>query len=130
MSAKTGGMIALILCAAVLAYVIGTRLSDEAINIIVGAICGIAATVPVSLGLLLALTRRRAEPEEPEESRSYPEPIHTYAPRHAPQNYPPVIVVASPQSQFPAPPARSLPSGNMYEMPAARDFKIIGDYDD
>ncbi len=131
MSRRTGLLAALILGAAALAYGIGTRLSTETINILVGVMCGIAASVPVSLGLLIALTREREAPtEEEDEVSGYPERISPYPPRASQPPYPPVIVVAPPQSQLPGPYGGYLPPGNMREPPMTRDFKIIGDDED
>lgn len=57
---RTGTILACIVAAGVLAYQIGARLSDEAIMTIAGVICGIFASIPVSIGLLIALTRGRS----------------------------------------------------------------------
>ncbi len=130
MSARTGFLAALILGAAALAYAVGTRLSSETINILVGVLCGIAASVPVSLGLLIALTRERKPPAEEDVVSSYPDQLSPYPPRAPQQPYPPVIVVAPPQSQLPGPYGGYLPPGNMREPPMTRDFKIIGDDED
>ncbi len=137
MSNKTGIILALALCAAALVYSIGSRLSSEAINVLLGVTCGVGASIPVSLGLLMALLRRRREREEEEaDDEGYPEPASYYPARPArpvypaQPGYPPIIVVAPPQQ--PTPPGYpSLPSGySMHEPPAARDFKIIGEDDD
>ncbi len=102
MSGKTGFILALILGAVALAYVIGSRLSAEAINILVGVLCGIAASVPVSLGLLIALTRRRDQAVEPEaESSSYPERVDPYPPRAPQSPYPPSSSSPRHKASFP-----------------------------
>lgn len=54
---RTGIVLAFILAAGVLAYQLGSRVSDEAILTIVGVLCGIMASIPVSIFLLVALTR-------------------------------------------------------------------------
>jgi len=46
-----------ILFIVVLAIVVGQRLSTEAMAVVVGVVCGVAASVPVSLGLLFVLGR-------------------------------------------------------------------------
>ncbi len=46
------GLFAVIASAAV-------RLSSEALNVLVGVLCGVGASIPVSVGLLIALTRER-----------------------------------------------------------------------
>lgn len=139
---RTGIILALIVGAAVLAYQIGARLSDEAIMTIAGVSCGILASIPVSVGLLIALTRERSmypasafvEPEaEPE-----PEPYQVYRPAPAPQTapLPQIIVVAPPQNQIPQ---NFLPYGNYLAPPTPaalpapmqeRTFKIVGAEDD
>lgn len=139
---RTGIILALIVGAAVLAYQIGARLSDEAIMTIAGVSCGILASIPVSVGLLIALTRERSmypasafvEPEaEPE-----PEPYQVYRPAPAPQAapLPQIIVVAPPQNQMPQ---NFLPYGNYLAPPTPaalpapmqeRTFKIVGAEDD
>lgn len=139
---RTGIILALIIGAAVLAYQIGARLSDEAIMTIAGVSCGILASIPVSVGLLIALTRERSmypassfvEPEaEPE-----PEPYQVYRPAPAPQTapLPQIIVVAPPQNQIPQ---NFLPYGNYLAPPTPaalpapmqeRTFKIVGAEDD
>lgn len=61
-------VLGLVLAAAALAIQIGSRLSDQAIMTLLGVFCGVAASIPVSIGLLLALTGtplprpRRTEP--------------------------------------------------------------------
>ncbi len=135
---RTGIVLAVIIAAAVLAYQIGARLSDDAIMTIVGVACGIGASIPVSIGLLIALTRERsvsaaAEYEEPE-----PAPYQVYRspmpPQAAPQS-PQIIVVAPPQQPL----AQNFtPYGNYLQPPLntalpapmqERTFKIIGEDD-
>jgi hypothetical protein len=104
-----------------LAYVVGSRLSDEAIAIVVGLACGIGAMVPLSVGLAVALIRGSRRDE-------------TYAmdqPTRMPSPYPPVIVVAPPQMG--QQPWAQYPHYQNY-LPApfnqpldARDFKIVGE---
>ena len=103
-----------------LAIVVGNRLSNEAMAVVVGALCGISATMPVSIALLIAVKRNwgrpRAEPDE-------------YAPRPNMQQ-PPVILIAPPQAaqwqsgfyadQHYLPPSAPAPG-------APRSFKIVGD---
>ncbi len=132
MTSRTGFILALILCAAAFLYSIGSRLTDQAVNMIVGVLCGIAASIPVSVGLLVALTRRRAADEEDQEViETYPAHYPNVSPRPAQPAYPPVIVVAPPQSPFPNSYSPMLPPGyNMNEPPISRDFRIIGEDDE
>ncbi len=147
---RTGVILALIAGAGVLAYQVGARLSDEAIMTLVGVMCGILASIPISIGMLIALTRERtayvqAEPEEdvrPEPAPvSYPmyRPSPPPAPQLPPaQTQPQIIVVAPPQTQLPQ---NFLPYGNYFapQSPPAlpppapmheRTFKIVGEQDD
>lgn len=147
---RTGIILAFIVGVGVLAYQIGSRLSDEAIMTIAGVSCGILASIPVSLGLLIALTRERAgyvsgDPEA--ELAPEPEPL-TYevyrpAPSAPPQpqlpqasQTPQIIVVAPPQNPMPQ---NMFPYGNYFSPPAPglpapapmqeRTFKIVGEED-
>jgi len=45
------------------AVVIGNRLSDEALAVLAGAVCGVGAAIPTSL-LVVAVSRWRDEPRE------------------------------------------------------------------
>lgn len=141
---RTGIILTCIIGAAVLAYQIGSRLSDEAVMTIAGVSCGILAGIPVSLGLLLALTRERAvypqnDAVDPEPELA-PVPYNVYrAPAPQPQlppQQPQIILVAPPQSQFPQHllayqnyPPQSVP---LLPAPAPmqeRTFKIVGEED-
>ena len=111
---------------AIVVYQLTSRLSDQAVDIAVGVLCGIGASIPVSLGLLVALTRQRARAEVEETTTTYP----TAPPRKpSTQAYPPVIVVSPQPGQLPPGYNNYLPPGNMHEPPASRDFRIIGDDD-
>jgi hypothetical protein len=99
--------------------VIGTRMSSDALAVLVGVIAGVAASIPCAL-LLLAVTRRR-EPEV-EVGMPYPEPRRAPAP-------PPVIVVTggASQPQFPYP--GSYAYGGQYGGQQAgpqRQFRVMG----
>jgi hypothetical protein len=69
-----------------LAVIVGNRLSDEALAVLAGAVCGVGAAIPTSL-LILAIARRRDRPEEHHQ---------TYPQQGA---YPPVFIVAPPNAQ-------------------------------
>jgi hypothetical protein len=105
--------------AVTLAVYVGTHLSSEMMTVLTGAACGVGAVLPgVIIGVLSLLRRRDAERDVP----SMPP-----APYAAPQ-YPPVIVVASPNA---------LPAGSGgwqgtyqpgYSAPvSARQFSVIGE---
>ncbi len=138
MTWRNGFVLAVIAAAAVMAYQIGSRLSDEAIMTIVGVTCGIVASIPVSIGLLIALTRERTTyvAEEYIEPEPAPSPYNVYRPSQPPQpqmQQPQIIVVAPPQQQLPpnfSPYGNYLPSPQMNELPAPmqeRNFKIVGE---
>jgi len=107
-----------ILFIVILAIVVGQRLSTEAMAVVVGVVCGVATSVPVSLGLLLVLGKlpglqSNAPPAEPARQRDMP----------------PVIVVtpgaaqpAWPGLNYAAPPA--WPLGQPLR---ERNFRIIGE---
>jgi hypothetical protein len=105
----------------ILGVVIGTRLSSDAIAVLVGVIAGVAAGIPTALLLIFVTQRRREEVE--------PEPYD-----HRRQMTPPVIIVApgnTPQAWSPygyagAPGAQQLPP-----VPSPRRFRVMGlDEDD
>ena len=121
-----------------LGVVVGTRMSSDAIAVLVGVIAGVAASIPCAL-LLLVVTRRQQAAEQ-----SYPpDPYsdrhrgpHTYEQRAAP---PPVIVItpgSAPQQMAPwstaswstAPEGfEGLPSSAYGGQPASRrQFRVMG----
>ncbi|MBI4788633.1 MAG: hypothetical protein HY782_16500 [Chloroflexi bacterium] len=113
--------------AATFAVVVGNRLSDEAMAVVVGAICGISASIPVSIGFVIAASRHWGRDDRGGDApgRGYDEP-RPYA-----QPQPPVIVISPPQQnqspyQYPAAPYY-LPASNGDAPLGAREFKIIGD---
>jgi hypothetical protein len=110
--------------AVALAVIVGNRLSNEAMAVVVGAVCGISASIPVSLALVIAASRNWGREQGPREVE-YDYGSHRYAPQ------PPQILVVSPPPQPPSP--YGFPQ-NQYFLPpgapdigAPRDFKIIGD---
>jgi hypothetical protein len=107
--------------AVTLATYVGTHLSNEAISVLTGAVCGVGAMLPAAIIALLALLRRR-ETQTP--TPASPSPAQMGAPQ-----YPPVIVVAPP-----ALPNASASSGwqGLYQsgfaMPSnERQFSVIGE---
>jgi len=103
-----------------LAVVVGNRLSEEALGVLAGAVCGVSAAIPTSL-IVVAVSRRQGGSDSSsadqarERERSYE--------RRRP--YPPVVVVSPGQSQ---PSSRS----SWGPLPASlsagldRDFRIVG----
>ena len=123
---RNGIILAGIAFAVALAVIVGNRLSSEAMAVVVGAVCGISASVPVSLALVIAASknwgREETMPRDAPYGAGYDVGAHRYAP--------PQILVVS------APPQAPSPYGfqNPYYLPpgapdvgAPRDFKIIGD---
>ena len=106
-----------------LGVVVGTRMSSDAIAVLVGVIAGVAASIPTAL-LLMAVTRRR----ESSEDERYRDPRYAAA-----RAAPPVIVVTpggGVQQQLPygspygyTAPYAGLPSGQR------RQFRVMG-YDE
>jgi len=135
---RTGAVLGLILGAAVLAYQIGSRLSDQAIMTLLGVLCGVAASIPVSIGLLLALTRKRHYNYGDGADDVYQDPAPAAYPVYrptppTPPQPPQIIVVAPPQGQLPPnynpysnyllPPPAATGSTPMQE----RSFRIVGE---
>jgi len=110
---KVVAALALVAFAVVLALVVGSRLSDEALAVLAGAVCGVGAAIPTSL-LILAVTRRRNEERYQERVRSVP-------PQGA---YPPVVVVAPPGAQQRSNGWGALP--HSLNAPVQRHFTVVG----
>jgi hypothetical protein len=82
------GLVALTF-AVTLALVVGNRLTNEALAVLAGAVCGVGAAIPTSL-IIVAISRRQRE-------EIHDEPL-AYQPGAYPQGtYPPVVIV-TPQS--------------------------------
>jgi len=98
-----------------LAVVVGTRLSQDAIGVLVGVIAGVAASIPTALLLIVVMRRRDREPEPDyyEERRQNAPPVIVVAPGAAPQMLP-QYPGAYPQQQL------SAPQGSR------RQFRVMG----
>jgi len=112
--------------AVALAYFVGSRLSNEAMAVVVGAVCGISASIPVSIGLVIASSNHWGRNDAPPRQVEYDYGAHRYAPQ------PQVIYMPMPQMPMQAP--YGYPQPNPYMLPpntpsagAPREFKIIGD---
>ena len=105
--------------AVTLAVYVGTHLSNEVMTVLTGAACGMGAVLPAAIIGALSLLRRR----DAERAMPSPPPAQYAAPQ-----YPPVIVVASPNA---------LPAGASgwqgtyqqgFSAPVgARQFSVIGE---
>ncbi len=92
--------------AVTLAIFVANRLSDQALAVAVGAMCGILASVPVSIAFVIAAHRNWGRPEtivQETPRRLDPEP-----PRY-PQAQQPIIVIAPPQLNSAAYPYSNAP---------------------
>jgi hypothetical protein len=106
--------------AVTLAVVIGNRLSEEALGVLAGTVCGVGAAIPTSL-IVVAVTRRQREDEVSRTRRRERELGQgRYEPRQA---YPPVVVV-SPGNQGARSSWNALSSS--LSAPMDRDFRIVG----
>ena len=113
--------------AVTLAVMVGNRLSEEALGVLAGAVCGVGAAIPTSL-IVVAVSRRQSEDRSSEQTRRREREVDS-DPQHT---YPPVVVI-SPQGNHPssyswrgagrAPSGyRSLPMGGRTE----REFTVVG----
>lgn len=120
---KQWSAVAAVVFSVTLAYIVGVRLSESAMAVVVGVIFGVAASIPASLILLFALRRQAT-------SRG--------APSETPPQQPPTIIVAPPAPpQVPGygwpPPGTYLPPMNdpgdpdVPQVPSPRRFRIVGD---
>ena len=96
--------------AVTLAVIVGSRLSDEALAVLAGAVCGVGAAIPTSL-LIVAVSRRQ------DERRVQP-------PAPQPGPYPPVVVVAPPGGQQRPNDWNMLPPS--LAAPVQRHFTVVG----
>jgi hypothetical protein len=111
-----------------LGVVVGTRLSSDAIAVLLGVIAGVAASIPCAL-LLMAVTRRREQAYEPPDEDG-PEPtldVGRYdAGRYDPRRAMPPVIVVTPGNAAPqqVPPWASWDEA----LPArtGRQFRVMG----
>lgn len=118
MSFKQVAAVLLLVFCVVLAVIVGRRMSTEAMAVLVGVVCGIAAGIPTALLLLVAVTRRDRRRMEEAERRA-----------RQPTSYPPVVVIQGGQPlRWPEPPPcqppPSLPRREAIEAPA---YRVLGD---
>lgn len=120
---KNGIILIGIVFAVALAAVVGNRLSNDALAVVVGAVCGISASIPVTIGLVIATSRNWGREE------SIREIGYDYgAARYVPQ--PPMVIFASPQQPslpYGLPQSQYLAPPNAPALGAPREFKIIGE---
>jgi hypothetical protein len=119
---KNGIILIGIAFAVALAAVVGNRLSNDALAVVVGAVCGISASIPVTIGLVIAASRNWGREENVREI-GYDYGSNRYVPQ------PPMVIFAPPQQPpFPygLPPSQYVAPMNAPALGAPREFKIIG----
>jgi hypothetical protein len=105
--------------AVALAAIIGTRMSVESMAVVVGVMCGVAASIPVSLLILLVSSRRDYDADQ-----------IVHRPIDTGRAYPPVVVIqgGTPGHNQLGPPY-SYSTATMYE-PGQRQFHLVGQSED
>jgi len=97
------------------ALIVGNRLSDEALGVLAGAVCGVGAAIPTSL-LIVAVTRQRDASDASQGKSLMP---------HQQASYPPVIVVSPSGNRGQFSGWNALPSS--LSAPMERNFKVVGE---
>jgi hypothetical protein len=110
---KRGIVVAALAFGVVLALVVGLRLETAGLGVLLGVVCGVLASLPVSLVLLWALARER-------EARQRLEERHWQAERPAAVS-PPVFILNSGHQADPA------PQFPLVGAPTPRNFVIVGE---
>lgn len=121
MSVKQTIVVLGLVFAVTLAIVVGRQLSTEAMAVVIGIVCGVAAGIPTSLLLFVVLSRREEGRDRDQER-----------PRQARPNgsYPPVIVIqgGAPQAQPPMLPGGYWPAPQQGPL-VNRQFHVVGNED-
>ena len=112
---KRGLLLATLAFGGVLALIVGFRLETAGLSVLVGVICGVLASLPVSLVLLWALARERDARQRLEEHR-------WEAQRPAPAA-PPVLILNAGRGPEMLPGLNALPTS----VSGPRDFIIVGE---
>jgi len=99
--------------AVTLAIYIGTHLSNEAMSVLTGAVCGVGVMLPAAILAGLSLLRRREREDTTMRTASHPQAL-----------YPPIIVVA-PSAVNPTQPVS--PFSPLPPVASPRQFTVIGD---
>ena len=98
-----------------LAVVVGNRMSAEAMAVVVGVVCGVAAAVPSTLLLVLMLSRRERQPEEKARQQTpYPPLVIVQGGQPNPTFYPPSYEYRPPAG---LPPGRTVDAA----------YRVLGD---
>lgn len=110
--------------AVTLALVVGNRLSDEALGVLAGAVCGVGAAIPTSL-IVVAVTLRLGS-----STRSFGQGLRRGESRSFSDSmphqgvYPPVVVVSPQTGQLRSQDWHTPPSSMM--APMERNFTVVG----
>ncbi len=108
---RHNGMWGMMAFGVALAIVIGARLEQAALAVLVGVVCGVGASIPTSLLIVTIMRRQDARVHEQRRRSAYPT-----------HSQPPVVVVTpSNAPQLPQPMNWSAPA------PAQRQFTVIGE---
>ncbi|MGD9100479.1 MAG: hypothetical protein PVF45_08360, partial [Anaerolineae bacterium] len=84
-SLRRGGVWGAVAFGVALAVVVGVRLDQAALAVVVGVVCGVGASIPTSL-LIVSLMRRQDQKTWGERPRAVQSPpVVVVAPPHAPQ---------------------------------------------
>lgn len=135
MNWKTTSVLGFLAAFTGLAYYVSTRLSTDALNMIVGVMCGMGVTIPLTIGLLIALLRKKSDEAEPEPENEFAD-FHPTVMQGLPRQpqTPQIIVIGPPQGQgYPNQGSYGYPQGYPYapsmneEIIDSRDWRIIGD---
>ena len=100
-----------------LAVFVGYRMSAEAMAVVIGVVCGVIASIPMSALILFLTQRQRRQPEMPQEPQWPPQYMSQ-------RNMPPVVVIQGGQPMQ-RPDMMAIQPPMTATMP--RQFKIIGE---
>jgi hypothetical protein len=109
---KKAALLIVMAFVATLAAIIAQRMSTDAMAVVVGVVCGVAASIPTSLLIIFVTGRRERDARANEAARPAYPPIVVVNPGATPQNL-------NPYAGAYLPPA-GLPSGS-------RQFRLVGD---
>lgn len=115
------GLLLLLAFVVTLAVVVGGRMSTDAMAVVVGVVCGVAAGIPMSVILMLALHRRDRQAEDLAYSQM--------SGRHTVPSPPVVVIQGGAPASAPLSPPYYPIHAPMNE-PVQRQFRVIGELDE
>ena len=110
---KITAIFGIVLFAVVLAYIIGSRLSSEAIAVLAGSVCGVGAAIPTSLIIVFVVSRRNGLKKE----------NNTVTIPQSQPTQPQIVVVPAMQYQQPQGLA---PPQSTWRNSQPREFNVVG----